>query len=50
MKMSSAEALTRMLLNDENKQDKERREHQGKLSKLEFDNNQLVIEIKKKRQ
>ena len=39
-----------MLLNDEKKQDKERRDHQIKLLELKVDNNQLLIEIRKKRQ
>ena len=39
-----------MLLNYEKKQDKERCECQGKFIKLELNNNQLLIEIKKKRQ
>ena len=50
MIISSEEAFTRMTLYDENKNDKERRECQGKLIKLEVNNNQLLIEIKKKKQ
>ena len=39
-----------MLLNDEEKNYKERRECQGKLGKLKVDNDQLSIEINKKKQ
>ena len=34
MIIASVEALTRMLLNDENKEEKERREHQGKFAQI----------------
>ena len=50
MAIASVEAFAIMLLNDETKQDKERRECQGKFRKLEVNDNQLLIEINKKRQ
>ena len=39
-----------MLLNDEKKKEKERCEHQGKLTTLKINSNQLLIEIKKRKQ
>ena len=48
MTISSIEVFERASSNDENKNYKERRECQGKLSKLEVNNNQLLIEIKKR--
>ena len=47
MTIASAVAFSRILSNDEKKQDKERRDYQGKLCRLEVDDNQFLIEIKK---
>ena len=48
--IDSAGAFARKLLNDEKKQDEEQRQHQGKLREFEVNNNQVLIEIKKKKQ
>ena len=48
--IASVEALANILLSGEQKKEKERREYQGKLATLKINNNQLLIEIKKRKQ
>ena len=48
--IASEEALTKMLLKDEKKKEKEWREHQGILRNLTINNNPLLIEMKKQKQ
>ena len=49
MTTASTEAFASMLPNDESGIENERFKHQGNITKLEFNNNQLSIEIKKKK-